>query len=108
MRIRDSGWKNFGSGMKKSRIRDREKHFKILKFFYADPRFGMEKFRIRDEKKSDPGSGKTSRIHNTGLHVIFVFFTLVTHRRDQRAALNTEPGEPNHSAQIHADPDPQH
>jgi hypothetical protein len=32
---------------------------KILKFFYVDPRFGMEKFGsgIRDGKKSDPGSG---------------------------------------------------
>jgi hypothetical protein len=30
---------------------------KILKFFYADPGSEMETVRIRDEKKSDPGSG---------------------------------------------------
>jgi hypothetical protein len=30
---------------------------KILKFFDADPGSGMEKIRIRDGKKSDPGSG---------------------------------------------------
>ncbi len=26
MRIRDPGWRQFGSGMEKSRIRDRDKH----------------------------------------------------------------------------------
>jgi hypothetical protein len=30
---------------------------KILKFFDADPGSGMETVRIRDGKKSDPGSG---------------------------------------------------
>ncbi len=30
---------------------------KILIFFDADPGSGMEKVRIRDGKKSDPGSG---------------------------------------------------
>jgi hypothetical protein len=30
---------------------------KILKFFDEDPGFGMETVRIRDGKKSDPGSG---------------------------------------------------
>jgi hypothetical protein len=31
--------------------------FKILKFFDEDPGSGMETVRIRDGKKSDPGSG---------------------------------------------------
>jgi hypothetical protein len=31
--------------------------FKIPKFFDVDPGSGMEKFRVRDGKKSDPGSG---------------------------------------------------
>jgi hypothetical protein len=30
---------------------------KILKFFDADPESGMERVRIRDGKKLDPGSG---------------------------------------------------
>jgi hypothetical protein len=33
---------------------------KILKFFDADPRSGMETVRIRDGKKSDPGSGSAT------------------------------------------------
>ncbi len=37
---------------------------KILKFFDADPESGIETFRIRDGKKSDPGC--LSRIRNTG------------------------------------------
>jgi hypothetical protein len=64
---------------------------KILKFFDADlgwkkntePGSGMEKSRIRDQgwkkvgsgirdgKKSDPGSGKSSRIRNTGGNTCF-------------------------------------
>jgi hypothetical protein len=50
MRIRDPGWKKFGSG-----ILDEKK---------SDPGSGMEKIRIRDRKNtdpewknSDPGSG---------------------------------------------------
>jgi hypothetical protein len=42
---------------------------KILKFFDADPGSGMEKVRIRDGKKSDPGSGKTSATLVNSLNV---------------------------------------
>jgi hypothetical protein len=57
-----------GSGIRdeqpESYFRELKNHFfglklKILKFFYADPESGMEKFgsEIWDGKKSDPGSG---------------------------------------------------
>ncbi len=39
---------------------------KILKFFDADPGSGMEKVRIRDGKKSDPGSGRNIPDPQTG------------------------------------------
>ena len=78
--IRDPGWEKV-----RIRIRDEQpgsyflelrNHFfaffgvKILKFFNADPGTGMETVRIRDGKKSDPGS--TSRIRNT-VRIIALF-----------------------------------
>jgi hypothetical protein len=53
--------------MEKSQIRDREKHRD------ADPGSGMEKILIRDGKKSDRGSGKTSRIRTTASKTLFLF-----------------------------------
>jgi hypothetical protein len=48
MRIRDPGWRQFGSGMETVRIRDPG---------WRQFGSGMETLRIRDGKKSDPGSG---------------------------------------------------
>ncbi len=45
---------------------------KILKFFDADTGSGMEKIRIRDGKKSDPGSEKTSWIRNTFCYNLYI------------------------------------
>jgi hypothetical protein len=45
---------------------------KILKFFDADPGSGMETVRIRDGKKSGPGSG----INIPDLHCCNTVFTL--------------------------------
>jgi hypothetical protein len=58
--IRDPGWvkkSGFGSGMNNpDHISESlEAWVKILNFFDADPVSGMEKIRIRDGKKLDPG-----------------------------------------------------
>jgi hypothetical protein len=60
----ESQHQDLGSGMNNpSYFLELRNHFfaflgvKILKFFDEDPGSGMETVRIRDGKKSDPGSG---------------------------------------------------
>ncbi len=65
--IRDGRQSASGSGIRDeqpgSYFLELRNHFfaflgvKMLKFFYEDPGSGMETVRIRDGKKSDPGSG---------------------------------------------------
>jgi hypothetical protein len=50
---------------------------KILKFFDADPGYGMEKIRIRDGKKSDPQHWK-----NPSSFPVFGEFNLFTGNRN--------------------------
>jgi hypothetical protein len=63
--------KKLGSGIRNkqpgSYFLELRNHFFWVKILDADPDSGWKKFGsgIRDGKKSDPGSGKTSRIRNT-------------------------------------------
>jgi hypothetical protein len=55
LRIREPGWVKNQDTDHISESLNNIFWFKILKFFDADPGSGMEKIRIRDGKKSDPG-----------------------------------------------------